>query len=36
MSLDQADPLRTTVEEIDKLIHEPARLLLMAQLYVVE
>lgn len=30
------DGLRSHVEEIDKLIHEPARLLLMAHLYVVD
>lgn len=28
--------LRAHVEEIDKLVHEPARLLLMAHLYVVD
>ena len=31
-----ADDLRSHVEGIDKLIHEPARLLLMAHLYVVD
>jgi DNA-binding MarR family transcriptional regulator len=30
------DPLKGVMEEMDKLLHEPARLLLMAYLYVVE
>jgi DNA-binding MarR family transcriptional regulator len=36
MSAGSADDLRHHVEEIDKLIHEPARLLLMVHLYVVD
>ena len=36
MSLEPKDGLREGVGEIDKLIHEPARLLLMAHLYVVD
>lgn len=36
MSTGAADDLRAHVEEIDKLVHEPARLLLMAHLYVVD
>lgn len=36
MSTGTSDNLRDRVEEIDKLIHEPARLLLMAHLYVVD
>jgi len=36
MRSDRSDGLKARVEEIDKLVHEPARLLLMAHLYVVE
>jgi len=36
MSRDPESGIREGVEEIDKLVHEPARLLLMTQLYVVE
>ncbi len=36
MSARSRSTLRDHVEEIDKLIHEPARLLLMAHLYVVD
>ena len=37
MSADESrDSLRDHVEEIDKLVHEPARLLLMTHLYVVD
>jgi len=35
MSGGSGNDLRDHVEEIDKLVHEPARLLLMAHLYVV-
>jgi predicted ArsR family transcriptional regulator len=36
MSADSKNGLRARVEAIDKLVHEPARLLLMAHLYVVD
>ena len=36
MSTGSPDSLKTHIEEIDKLVHEPARLLLMAHLYVVD
>ena len=36
MAPDKTRDLRSLVEGIDKLIHEPARLLLMAHLYIVE
>jgi len=36
MSTGSPDSLRAHVEEVDKLVHEPARLLLMAHLYVVD
>lgn len=36
MSREPESGIREGVEEIDKLVHEPARLLLMTQLYVVE
>jgi DNA-binding PadR family transcriptional regulator len=36
MSRDTGNDLKAHIEEIDKLVHEPARLLLMAHLYVVE
>ncbi|MGD8276427.1 MAG: transcriptional regulator [Gemmatimonadota bacterium] len=37
MTSQEPEPgIREGVEDIDKLVHEPARLLLMAQLYVVE
>jgi DNA-binding MarR family transcriptional regulator len=36
LSTGGGETLRDRVEEIDKLVHEPARLLLMAHLYVVD
>ena len=36
MSTSAKEGLKGRVEEIDKLVHEPARLLLMAHLYVVD
>lgn len=36
MSRESESNLRENIDRIDKLVHEPARLLLMAHLYVVE
>ena len=36
MTTGSGDTLKAHIEEIDKLVHEPARLLLMAHLYVVD
>jgi DNA-binding MarR family transcriptional regulator len=36
MTTGSEDALKAHIEEIDKLVHEPARLLLMAHLYVVD